>query len=988
MVLHHEAGLPCSDGSQVVSTDITDFEQDIALERLAEAKGLKLTRSGKVLVARCPFASHDDLTAFEIDAKANRWTCKAGCGEGGVVDFVARCEGISASHAVELLKADFMPEPGSTETPVKHSTVPKLDTMIEPDEADDVVLRRVVDFYHQTLLQSPKALKYLRHRGLHDPDIIEQFKLGFCDRTLGYRLPAKNRHAGAAIRGQLQRLGLLRGSGHEHFRGCITVPITDTSGSVVQMYGRKVNDNLRRGTEYHVTLNGGDKGVFNVAGFVEGQKVIVTHGIMDALTWWSHGFRNVTSTMGRTALPPDVKALLVARKTRSVWSAFPRDKDIAALQAELREIGVEVNEVVFPKGSDANDIARSADDATEALGGLLRAANWVSAPKTEKRPKTPSAASPQPESIPVVGDPDAEHHQVTVEFGDRRWRVRGLENNTSHNTLKVNLLVSHGDAAAFHVDVIELYSARQRRAFLRAAAEDLDVEERVLKADLGKVLLKLEDVQDERIRRALEPTVTAVEIDEADRSAALKFLRDPDLLDRILADFEVLGVVGEETNKLVAYLTATSRKLSNPLAVVIQSSSAAGKSSLMEAVLRLFPDEDKMSFSAMTGRSLYYLGEQELAHKVLSIAEEEGASQAAYALKVLQSEGRLTIASTGKEAKTGKLVTQTYEVSGPVAIMMTTTAIDIDEELLSRCIVLTVDEGREQTKAIHAAQRHRKTLEGLVAAKQAEQAIRLHHNAQRLIRPLHVVIPSAGDLRFADHALRARRDHGKFLGLIQSVALLRQYQKDIKEADLGGGHLKYIEADAADIEIATRLVGQILGRTLDELPPGTRKLLGDVHGFVKAESERQGVEQCDVRFTRRELREKLSAGNTQLKVHLRRLVDFEFVIVHRGGEGRRVAYELVYNGEGEHGERFLPGLGPDGTTSIGRGQNGDRSGGGRPPVGPRSGGGRRARKTPKSKPSKDISDETPETTPERSIGSTEKPPRRSRKRRSSDAPSR
>ena len=980
MVLDHQAGVPCRHGSQVVN-----FEQDIALERLAEAKGIKLTKTGKVLTARCPFQQHDDLTAFIIDPKANRWRCRSGCGEGGVVDFVARTEGISGKHAVELLKADFMPEP-SNSAPVKQSTVTRLSTLIEPDEPDDVVFQQVLDFYAETLKSSPKALSYLHGRGLRDPDLLTHFKVGFCDRTLGYRIPARNRQAGAVVRGQLQRIGILRSSGHETFRGSVVVPITDLTGKVVQVYGRKITARLRKGTEYHVTLNDEGNGVFNISGFVEGQKVILTYGIMDALTWWSSGFRNVTSTMGHTALPKDVKALLVIKKIRSVWLAFPRDKDTADLQAELLDIGVEVNEVVFPSGSDANDIARNADEAKDALQAFLRASNWLSPPARPPRSETPSAAHAEPEKDTMNGDD--EDHQVVIEFGDRRWRIRGLENNTSHNTMRVNVLVSKGDAAAFHVDVIELYSARQRRAFLKAASEDLNVEERILKADMGKVLLKLEDVQDERIRRALEPEQKVMEIDEADRQVALKFLRQPDLLDRILADFEILGVVGEQTNKLVGYLAATSRKLNNPLAVVIQSSSAAGKSSLMEAVLRLFPDEEQMAFSAMTGRSLYYLGENSLAHKVLSIAEEEGASQAAYALKILQSEGKLTIASTGKESKSGRLTTQTYEVSGPVALLMTTTALDVDPELMNRCIVLTVDEGREQTKAIHVIQRHRKTLEGLVQRTKVEQVTRLHHNAQRLLRPLHVVIPQAGELRFADHALRARRDHQKFLGLIQSVVLLRQYQKDIKETDHDGIRVKYIEADATDIESATRLAHDVLGRTLDELPPGTRKLLGDVHGFVKAESERQGVEQCDVRFTRRELREKLSAGNTQLKVHLRRLVDFEFVIVHRGGEGRRVAYELVYNGEGEDGEPFLPGLESDGTTSIGRGEKGHRPGVGRGVVGPRSGGGRGAENGSKSNPSKDIPAFDPETTPKRSIGASEKRRKGRRTRRSPNAETR
>ena len=171
-------------------------------------------------------------------------------------------------------------------------------------------------------------------------------------------------------------------------------------------------------------------------------------------------------------------------------------------------------------------------------------------------------------------------------------------------------------------------------------------------------------------------------------------------------------MVGEETNKLVGYLAAVTRKLEEPLAVIIQSSSAAGKSSLMEAVLAFVPEEDGTKYSAMTGQSLFYMGDADLKHKVLAIVEEEGAARASYALKLLQSEGELTIASTGKDPATGKLVTHEYRVEGPVKLFLTTTAIELDEELLNRCLVLTVDEEREQTQAIHEKQQEKQTLEG------------------------------------------------------------------------------------------------------------------------------------------------------------------------------------------------------------------------------------------------------------------------------------
>ena len=137
-------------------------------------------------------------------------------------------------------------------------------------------------------------------------------------------------------------------------------------------------------------------------------------------------------------------------------------------------------------------------------------------------------------------------------------------------------------------------------------------------------------MQDEAIAKALEPQGAGRASDDATRSARPRWTccARPNLLERILADFDACGVVGEDTNKLVGYLAAVSRKLDRPLAVMIQSSSAAGKSSLMDAVLAFMPEEEQVRYSAMTGQSLFYMGETNLKHRILAIAEEEGAGSA------------------------------------------------------------------------------------------------------------------------------------------------------------------------------------------------------------------------------------------------------------------------------------------------------------------------------------------------------------------------
>jgi hypothetical protein len=261
---------------------------------------------------------------------------------------------------------------------------------------------------------------------------------------------------------------------------------------------------------------------------------------------------------------------------------------------------------------------------------------------------------------------------------------------------------------------------------------------------------------------------------------------------------------------------------------------------------------------------------------------------------LLQSEGELRIASTGKEGNTGRLTTQDYHVAGPTMLFLTTTGITTDEELLNRCVVLTVQEDREQTRAIHDLQRKRQTLDGLLAANSHQTTLALHRNAQRLLKPILVVNPYAERLTFPTTRTRTRRDHQKYLTLIRTITLLHQHQRPVRTVEHDGKPVEFIEATVEDIAAANALASVVLGRCLDDLPPQTRNLLGLLDAFVSEQCRVQSVERADFRFSRRQVREATAWGDTQLKIHLKRLVELEFVGVHRDRQTNRHAYELLF----------------------------------------------------------------------------------------------
>ncbi|MDC9583301.1 CHC2 zinc finger domain-containing protein, partial [Xenorhabdus sp. PR6a] len=874
------------------------------LVAIIEQQGRPLFKRGKDMTVLCPF-HQENTPSMVITPAKNLYHC-FGCGAGGsVLDWVMKTENLSLRHAVERLRALL-------------GNKPVIEPLVEPAElagetlGQQALLSRVVEFYHHTLLTAPEAQAYLAKRRLNHPGLVAQFKLGFANRTLGYRLPEKKYKAGAEIRRRLQVAGVLRENGREHLRGSLVVPVIGLEGQIHTLYGRKVGERLR-GSTPHLYLPGAHRGIWNEQALQASKSLILCESLIDALSFWVAGYRNVTAAYGVNGVTADHWLAFEQHGIKQILIAFDNDtagnNAAVKLAAELLGKGIVPLRVVFPPEGDANGyLCQMAEPETafrllvESAVPMQDAAGMTSlerqAAEPDKAPEPPPslAADPVPSVAPgVVCEPGA-NGELQISIGTLRWCLRGLNAIPSGAVvMKLNAQVLDTQSGVLFADGVDLMSARSRNSYARLAATEMGLGEAALRRSLGQVLLAVEQWQQAATDTGHNTPVMGM----AEQGAALALLQDPNLTARITADLAACGVVGESTNLLAGFLAAVSRKLPKPLAVLIQSSSAAGKSSLMDAVLNLIPEEERIQYSAMTGQSLFYLGETNLQHKILAIAEEEGVRQAAYALKLLQSDGELTMASTGKDEATGNLVTKSYTVKGPVMLMLTTTAIDVDEELLNRCLVLTINETREQTEAIHALQRHKQTLEGLLAENERDYLTELHQNAQRLLKPLNVVNPYASQLTFLSDKTRTRRDHMKYLTLIQSIALLHQYQREIKIAEHRGRKLEYIEVTKDDIRLANQLAHDILGRTLDEMPPQTRKLLLLIQQMAHDMAGNGQKTLRDVRFTRRDIRAYTNWSDSQLKLHCQRLSEMEYLLIHGGSRGHLLQYELLWDGDGD-----------------------------------------------------------------------------------------
>ncbi|MFS1524639.1 CHC2 zinc finger domain-containing protein [Microbulbifer sp. 2304DJ12-6] len=401
--------------ARIPTDELERIKEEVSLLRLIESQGYQPQKRGKDYAIRCPF--HDEKTpSLIISPKSNLFHC-FGCGAAGsVIDWVIKTQGVSFRHAVELLRDDVSVLAAAPSVkgsaPVKRATVRKLESPVSLDAGDRAVLDQVIDFYHQALLESPDAQDYLKKRGLNDPALIHAFKLGYANRTLGLRLPEKNRKAGKQLREQLQRLGIYRDTGREHFNGSLVIPVFNAAGQASEIYGRKLQDNLRKGTPKHLYLPGPHQGVFNRSGLKATEEVILCESLIDALTFYRWGFCHVTSSYGTNGFTDELLQTLIDHKIQRVLIAYDRDaagdKAAAEVAEKLQSHGIDCFRIQFPKGMDANDYANQMQPAQKALALVIRQAEWMG--KGKSKPVITSAAT-VPEVEKVKGN--AQHTQVT-----------------------------------------------------------------------------------------------------------------------------------------------------------------------------------------------------------------------------------------------------------------------------------------------------------------------------------------------------------------------------------------------------------------------------------------------------------------------------------------------------------------------------------------------------------------------------------------------
>ncbi|MCP3874170.1 MAG: toprim domain-containing protein, partial [Desulfobacteraceae bacterium] len=666
-------------------------------------------------------------------------------------------------------------------------------------------------------------------------------------------------------------------------------PLYNDKGTVVNLYGRNIDDgcNIK-----HLYLPGKRNGLVNRQAAKRSQTLILTESIIDALTLYDQGFKNVMPIYGTNGLI-DEHLFFFNRKIKEAYLVFDADeagrKAAKSVSLQLKEKNI-ISYVIDLPVKDVNIYFNR--HTPEEFESLLKQANPRSLEQSDKINTRKQALYKETD------------HGFIVGYGDRQYQVKGIQRGDTQLKATIKASIDVQGNALFELTTIDLYSSRSRTWFAKLCADLFKASVELIREDIGKLLILVETFRPKQ-QKIDGPKATKEEV-----KYAMTFLKNPDLMKEILEDLATMGVIGEEINKTVCYLATTSRKLAKPVSVLIQSRSSAGKSTLQNAVLSLMPEEEYENYTRVTDQSLFYKEEDSLVHKILAIEEDVGMGGAAYSIRNIQSSGKITVATTGKDPGTGKMKTEDYTVKGPVAVMLTTTAADLDQETASRFVFLSIDESPKMTAAIHEKQRESRTLKGLVQKTKTKNINKKHQNAQRLLKPIAVVNEFTPFLSYPSQSLITRRDHEKYLGLIDAIAFLHQHQREVKTMEIDNEKVQYIEVTLTDIDKANRIANEVLGQSLDELARPSRTLLNSIYKMVNETAKANKTPVEDIFFTRREIREYMGWSDWQIKTHIKQLEEMEYLYIRMGSRGKEYAYALNYKGQGEDNNKFFLNLTP------------------------------------------------------------------------------
>jgi hypothetical protein len=449
--------------------------------------------------------------------------------------------------------------------------------------------------------------------------------------------------------------------------------------------------------------------------------------------------------------------------------------------------------------------------------------------------------------------------------------------------LRVSLQIVEKESQKKHRVKIDLFDFTSVENQCRELSEKQGFDGNLLEADLKQFTDLLEDYRETIFNAEMNPVTdqfSEKELTPQAHEKAIEFLSKPRVLERVDKLLGQSGIVGEEDNRLLLFVLASSYKMPYLMHGLVQGSSGEGKSHLINAIADCMPQEDVMNMTRITSKSLYHYRDKELINKLIIVQDFDGLDEEAqFAFREMQTAKFLTSSTVVKDMQgntRGKMKT----VQSHFASLIATTRAEVYYDNMSRSVILGVDESLEQTLRIIKAQNLKNT--GLSSTESEQQAKQLLRNCMRVLKSYEVVNPFADKLMLPLEAKMLRRLNSQFQNFVSQIAILNQYQR--KKDDKGR-----LIATEEDVRKAVEIFFSSIIIKVDELDKSTRQFFENLKGFVR--SQPNGT---TYRFTTREIRQELNISKTSAFKYMQTLQELEYIQAVEGSTNKGFKYVVSY----------------------------------------------------------------------------------------------
>jgi DNA primase len=839
--------------------EIQEIKTQLTLAQILHYYHLKPDKNMRLC---CPF--HDDKTpSFQVYYKTHTAYCfSSNCKTHGksldVIDFIMHKENITKHEAI--LKAKTM---------ISGTSISNQPSRIE-------VLSKIFTYFKNGVHNSKPTKAYLEQRCLDHT----KTEVGYNSGQFHYKMTGDEEAMKDYVNcGLLLELGTNSRFGKPAYKPfgkhCIVFPLKDQSNQIVSLYFRSIqNDKKQR----HFYLKG-RKGLYPNYPSKKAKRLILTESIIDAASLIEQeaikSKYEILSLYGTNGLTEEhLKAIQSIEDLEEIIFFLNGDSPGKAAVEKYAPMlkgynpKAKITTVQVPENEDVNSLLQS--HSSEILTHLIESrkectflfSSEKEAERTElvEEVQIPSSTPIETEPINTRGLNTVNPYNLKYTTDEVEYRIKGFKTDQL-DSLKASIQIVNLSSKRDHRVKLDLYEYKQIKSISNAASERLELRNDLLSQDLSELTELLEHYRDKEQHQNKQYKPVEIQIPTSTASKCIEFLKNEKLLQKINGLVGKAGITGEETNRILLFVIASSYKMPDTLHALIQGSSGSGKTRLLKIISELMPTEEVKKYTRVTDNSFYNQDEYFFVNKLVCFEDMDGLKEEAQlAVRELQS-NEILISSTSVKDKNGSISGGERIVRGPIASMSCTTKGEMYEDNISRCFLIAVDESKEQTLKVIEYQN--KIAAGLIDRSEEKKVKEFVQNCIRLLKPYHVINPYAHKIKLPESAHKIRRLNELYQSFVRQITLLNQYQR---KKDAKGRLI----TDKEDLQTACDILFESIILKVDELDGSLRQFFEKLKSYVDSKGK-------DYEFNRFEVRKATGVSKTQQHYYISRLVDLEYL---------------------------------------------------------------------------------------------------------------